>query len=114
MDGQDAKWYSDIESEASIDEQNPISITAFPTTEALANTSSLNPAMYRFTQCLVGFASTDVLQHVSPEPVAKSTSSSSRGAIPDATVNLAVSPPPTRQLRIMNSEEAVDILFQDL
>ena len=114
MDGQDAMWYSGDESELSMDEQNPASTPDITTTMAVDNTSSINPANSRFTGCLVGFASTDVLQHVSPEPVAMSTSSSSSGATPDVTANLAVSLPPTRQLRLMNSEEAVDMLFQDL
>ena len=114
MDGQDAMWYSGDESELSMDEQNPASTPDITTTMAVDNTSSINPANSRFTGCLVGFASTDVLQHVSPEPVAMSTSSSSSGATPDVTANLAVSLPPTRQLRLVNTEEAVDMLFQAL
>ena len=46
--------------------------------------------------------------------VSANSSSSSSGATPDATVNLVASLPPTRQLRLMNSEEAVDMLFQDI
>ena len=52
-------------------------------------------------------------QDITTASITANTSSSSSGNTPAVTANLVASQPPTRQLRLMNSEEAVGMPHQD-